>query len=246
MKRLKRPILTAKQTGYLRRRRNDARNKERSGSLNIEKHWKASRETKTLGEQIFGVLQQAGGARLRCMYCLDSHGSDIDHFYPKGVYKLSAYTWRNFVLNCTYCGRLKGNQFPMRGRRPLLINPFADDPWEHLTFDPATGNLTARFDVASLSHDPKGVETVRVLHLDRREGLSNGYKISFRRLSGAVARFLDAPTTSATLIAELESLDDYGLSTWIFHFGGSMHAPFDSLALSHSAVWADCAFHFRS
>ena len=146
MKKLTRPLLHKSELAYLRRRRNDASIKLAAGTLNIDNHWASSRQTVSLAN-IIEKLNNAANIRQRCMYCLDSHGSDVDHFYPKSKYKLSAYSWRNFVINCTACGRLKGSNFPMVGRRPLLINPWVDDPWKHLVFDPSTGNLSARFDL---------------------------------------------------------------------------------------------------
>ena len=84
-----------------------------------------------------------------------------------------------------------------------------------------------------------------MFHLDRREGLSVGYKTSFLRLSGATRRFLATPRSSADFIAELEDLDDFGLAVWVFCFGGKKHEPFDALAANHAVIWDDCASHFR-
>ena len=68
-------------------------------------------------------LQTMMGERQRCMYCLDSHGSAIEHFRPKAAYPARMYHWPNLLLCCTECGRLKGNQFPLAGRQALLIDP---------------------------------------------------------------------------------------------------------------------------
>ena len=90
-------------------------------------------------------VRDNAGLRQRCMYCLDSHGSDIEHFRPKAPYPKSMYQWTNLLLCCTHCGRLTGNQFPLAGRSALLVDPTKENPWDSLDFDPTTGNISARF-----------------------------------------------------------------------------------------------------
>ncbi|WP_290719496.1 hypothetical protein [Gordonia sp. UBA7599] len=83
-----------------------------------------------------------------------------------------AYTWENWVLTCERCnGHYKGNLFPCAGgtpRRvtqgcearesPLLLNPFDDDPEEHLSFDDE-GYILAK--------TTRGAETIRTCGLHR-------------------------------------------------------------------------------
>lgn len=244
MRSFKRPAISAAQARYLRKRRGDAKLKEIAGTLEIEAHWKSSRGTKVVGVQLLGLLHGAVGPRMRCMYCSDSHGSDIDHFFPKSQFRLSAYNWRNFVLSCTPCGRLKGDRFPMVNGRPQLINPLSDKPWRHLTFDPTTGNLTAKFHVAGGAFDARGVETVQILQLDRRQGLAEGYLRSYRRIKTVISAFLDAPGPAAVLIADIAREDEYDLGGWIF--GTPLHADQEIVQLQqlHPLVWADCVTHF--
>ena len=160
MRRLKRPDLPKSERRYLEGRQSSV-DKQALGALDIEKEWKSARQTKTL-KSVLAVLQKMMGKRERCMYCVDSHGADIEHFRPKARYPRHAFQWANLLLCCTECGRLKGSQFPMLGDQPLLIDPCAEDPWLHLDFDPDTGNLTARFDIRANDWSTKGSKTVEV------------------------------------------------------------------------------------
>lgn len=49
--------------------------------------WKQARNTQAM-KQAFGILASMGGGRQRCMFCEDSRGVDIDHFWPKDAYPL--------------------------------------------------------------------------------------------------------------------------------------------------------------
>lgn len=85
----------------------------------------------------------------RCMYCEDSQGTDIDHFWPKATYPERAFLWENYLLACSHCNsNCKRDQFPLdAGGQPQLIDPTVDEPLDHLAFSPATGDyqpLTAK------------------------------------------------------------------------------------------------------
>lgn len=78
------------------------------------------------------------------MYCEDSLGTDIDHFYPKKRYPHRAFRWDNYLLACSHCNsNLKRERFPFINRKPALLNPTADDPSEHLAFLPTSGEFVA-------------------------------------------------------------------------------------------------------
>ena len=240
MRRLKRPDLPQQILTYLERRQSSANNKRRLGTLDIEKEWKSARQTKRL-KSVLATLQKMMGVRERCMYCVDSHGSDIEHFRPKTPYPQHTFQWPNLLLCCTECGRLKGGQFPMHQGRPLLIDPCSEDPWRHLDFDPDTGNLTARFNVRANNWSAKGNKTVEVLMLDQREAVAAGYQTGFRRLSAIVRTALANGVVDAqALFDELTQADDHGLLGWCFGSTGQTMAPFSDLVQSHPAVWAYC------
>ena len=48
----------------------------------VERTWKLARKTKTL-RKVFDCLVRMAGMRQRCMYCEDSRGTTIEHFWPK-------------------------------------------------------------------------------------------------------------------------------------------------------------------
>jgi len=191
-----------------------------------------------------GVLRVMAGATARCMYCLDSHGTDVEHFWPKSPYPERMFVWPNLLLSCAECGRLKGDRFPLQDDRPLLIDPTADDPWQHLDFDPDTGNLTAKFVAATGSPSPKGVRTVEILRLDQREAMSRGYLRTFRRIAEAVLETSTRAVAAGALIDRVRQLDDHGLAEWCFGDRGRTVSPFRELHARDPAIWAECALAF--
>jgi uncharacterized protein (TIGR02646 family) len=241
MRRLKRPDLPKSERRYLEGRQSSVDTKQALGALDIEKEWKSARQTKTL-KSVLAVLQKMMGKRERCMYCVDSHGADIEHFRPKARYPRHAFQWANLLLCCTECGRLKGSQFPMLGDQPLLIDPCAEDPWLHLDFDPDTGNLTARFDIRANDWSTKGSKTVEVFMLDQREAVAAGYQAGFSRLSAVVRSALAKDVINEqALFDELNQADDHGLLGWCFGSTGQTIAPFSDLFQRHPAAWAFCS-----
>ena len=207
----------------------------------MDRTWKTARQTKPL-KTALGVLQKMAGPRQRCMYCGDSHGTDMEHFWPKSSHPERMFRWPNFLLCCTECGRFKGEQFPLENGTPLLVDPTADDPWQYLDFDPATGNIVARFDRAANVWAPNGIKTVEVLHLDCREALGASYQKTHRRLKPVVEAALKHASPDAhALAAELREVDDHGLIGWYFKGTGQCVPPFSDLRVQHPAVWDVCA-----
>lgn len=82
----------------------------------------------------------------RCMYCEDSEGTAIEHFWPKAIYPDRAYDWPNYLVACSRCNsNFKRDQFPLDGGgQPLLINPTEEDPLDHLALSPTTGIYVTR------------------------------------------------------------------------------------------------------
>jgi uncharacterized protein (TIGR02646 family) len=237
VRRVDRPALPGPVQAYL-----DKRAQATAGLPNIESAWKAARQTQALAI-VARTLQSMMGSRERCMYCVDSHGSDIEHFWPKVPYPGRAFLWPNMLLCCTECGRLKGIRFPLSDAgEPMLIDPSAENPWEYLDFDPETGNLTARYDMESEASSPKGEKTVQVLQLDRREGMAEGYRRTYRRL---VTRVRDALAEDAIdprqLAQDLQEIDDHGLLGWCFGPVGCRLSPFKELRHKAPDTWNACA-----
>jgi uncharacterized protein (TIGR02646 family) len=243
MRRVVRPALPVRAQAYLNNRQSIANQRRAVGTLDIERDWKAARQTRAIAS-VLRTLQQMMGVRERCMYCVDSHGCDIEHFRPKARYQARAFRWSNMLLCCTECGRFKGSQFPMANRRSMLIDPTAEDPWHYLDFDPDTGNLTARFDPHTNDWSPKGATTVAVLRLDRREAMAAGYLTTYRRLTdvlrASLASLANGSLTASMLCTALRDADDHGLLPWCFDGAGQTFSPFSELHQQYPKVWADC------
>ncbi len=235
MRRVHRPALPAMAQSYLNRR------SLATTAENVEGAWKTARQTQRM-RTVLGVLQKMAGARERCMYCVDSHGSDIEHFWPKSAYPTRAFVWSNMLLCCAECGRFKGDRFPLsQSGQPSLVDPGAEDPWDHLDFDPDTGNLTARYDIASGTPSAQGECTVQVLQLDRREAMAEGYRRTYLRLAACVRHALLADAIDAeNLTATLLQADDHGLMAWCFGPVSARLQPFEELSRKAPDVWAAC------
>lgn len=191
------------------------------------------------------TLSEMAGERERCMYCLDSHGTDIEHFWPKAPFPEQMFKWPNLLLCCTECGRFKGDRFPLAGDQPLLIDPTAVNPWEFLDFDPKVGLLTARYLVQTGEYSMRGETTVELLRLDRREALEAGYKRTWKRLAAHVEAFLLQPGNAGHLPQQLLDSDDHGLLGWCIDGTGANEPPMSDLRERHPAVWADCEAAYR-
>jgi uncharacterized protein (TIGR02646 family) len=240
MRRVIRTALPKAVLCYLDKRQSMTNMRLALGELDIQSEWKAARQTIAV-KKILKTLQQMMGLRERCMYCVDSYGCDIEHFYPKVNFPERAFQWLNLLLCCAYCGRLKGSQFPLSNGQPLLIDPSAEDPWLHLEFDPVTGQLAARFDLLINDWSPKGLKTVEVLQLDRREVLESVYRATFNRLCGIVlTRLSNNVIAMPAFSVELQEADDHGLLSWCFGANGMNFAPFDGLHQKHPEVWTQC------
>lgn len=240
MRRVIRETLAADVQENLKQRQAEADRKRREGTLQVNDEWQNARQNAAL-RSVLVTLKRMMGEHERCMYCLDSHGTDVEHFWPKTPYPERLFLWPNLLLCCAECGRLKGDRFPLAEGQPLLIDPTTEEPWLYLDFDPTTGNVVARFDVDANDWSPQGLKTVEVLQLDRREALAVGYRRTFRRLSAIVQRYLsEGIPNAAGLIAALRDADDHGLLGWCFIGTGQTMPPFSNLRQQQPDAWAVC------
>lgn len=245
MRRVIRETLAADVQEHLNQRQVEADCRRAAGALQVNAEWQNARQTAPL-QSVLATLKRMMGEHERCMYCLDSHGTDVEHFWPKTPYPERLFLWPNLLLCCAECGRFKGERFPLAEGQPLLIDPTAEEPWLYLDFDPTTGNVVARFDVDANDWSPKGIKTVEVLQLDRREALAAGYRRTLRRLSSVVERHLSEGAPAAgDLVAALRDADDHGLLGWCFMGTGQNVPPFSALRQQQPDAWATCvaAFH---
>lgn len=132
----------------------------------------ASQKRKRAFEEIRETLGKMASGRERCMYCEDSEGTDIEHFWPKGDYPYGAFIWENYLLACSFCNsNCKRTAFPLMGDQPMLLNPIEDDPCEHLQYQPSDGRFRAI--------GPKGAISIDIFDLNgdiRGRTLSKGRK----------------------------------------------------------------------
>lgn len=82
-----------------------------------------------------------------------------------------AYDWKNYVVLCEKCNNWKSSSFPIEGgrsesplregaeksERPLLINPYLEDPLEHLAWD-ETGQVEGQTDRGRMAVDRCGLD----------------------------------------------------------------------------------------
>ena len=207
--------------------------------------WNRARRTKAM-RAVENVLQAMSRGRQRCMFCEDSRGTDIDHFWPKVPFPERTFVWDNLLWVCAGCNRKKGTRFLLDDDgKPLLIDPTADDPWDHLYFDADTGMIVACVHPDTGMNDPKGEHTTdpRVLPLNI-EAITDSRRRTYRCLCRAVRRYLDVAARSASsdqaeaeLLDEIRDHDDFGLASWYFLRDGGKYPPFSDLQLRHPTVW---------
>lgn len=246
MRRVKRLALSDEVVLYLNRRQQRANDEKAAGTLDVVKAWKSVGQTKGI-KTTRATLKKMAGGRQRCMYCSDSAGTDIEHFWPKSAYPERMFQWLNMLLCCTGCGRdCKGNKFPLDNGNPTLLDPTIDDPWQFLDFNTATGILFPLVD-AHGGTTTKGEETVKLLKLDRRDEVNIGYHKSFRRIKRAIDAALaeQAPDPHA-LIHALTDADDHGLLGWCFRGNGINVSPQSDLRQKHPNVWQACSQAFQN
>ncbi|NMO18219.1 HNH endonuclease [Pyxidicoccus fallax] len=112
-------------------------------------------------DEIRATLELMSSGHERCMYCEDSAGTDIEHFWPKATYPDKAFTWANYLLACSTCNsNHKREQFPLDAAgAPLLVDPTVEEPRDHLSLSGRTGKLVHR--------TPKGEKSIEVFGLAR-------------------------------------------------------------------------------
>lgn len=241
MRRVTRSVLPVATQKALARRQEKVDQARAVGTLNVEAQWKGARKTKPL-QTVLKTLKQMAGLRERCMYCGDSHGTDIEHFWPKTPYPERMFRWPNLLLCCTECGRFKGNVFPLdAGAQPLLVDPSEVNPWDFIDFNPDTCTFVARYDLATEAPSARGAKTVDLLQLDRREALEAGYRKTHRRILALFERALQQSDVDPdALCQDLNEADDHGLLGWYLTGTGQHLSPFREIRAKHPKAWDVC------
>jgi uncharacterized protein (TIGR02646 family) len=142
-------------------------------------------------EEIRATLKSMATGRERCMYCEDSAATDIEHFWPKSQYPKRAFSWDNYLLACSGCNsNHKREKFPLdEAGAPLLINPTADDPRDHLFLSVKTGKYRPRKQGGQESR--KGVESIEVFGLGR-DILEKGRLDAWEAIPALLLHYADA------------------------------------------------------
>ena len=239
MRHIPRIPLEPKVVAWLNTSQADSNKKRDSGTFDAVKKWNSTRQSKgVLGA--LAVLKSMAGPTERCMYCQDSHGSDIEHFWPKTSFLDKMYLWENLLLCCTECGRHKGEQFPLdEDGAPLLIDPTVDNPWDFMDYVPETGRITARYIPAKGEPSKHGEKTVEILHLDRREALEKIYRRANDALLQRVSELLRTGVTDTVTAAnELIDHDQAGLIGWYVTGSGQGEEPFPRLKRDMPDLWS--------
>ncbi len=141
-------------------------------------------------------LQNMCNGLERCMYCEDSQGTAIEHFWPRKAKPERTFAWDNLLYACAHCNsNEKRSQFPLTSDgQPLLIDPTAEDPMEHLLLVPRTGTYMARLEVATQQASTKGQTSITTFALNRAI-LETGRRNTWVSLQALIIQY-DADLTS--------------------------------------------------
>jgi len=249
MRRYHRPPLKPQANRYLSKKTREVRLMETAQrKREIRRIWDQARQTKSIKKHVLQALRGMVGKRERCMYCEDSRGTDIDHFWPKSTYPEKTFDWPNMLLSCTPCQRAKGDSFPLDAtNQPLLIDPTREDPWAFLFFVPETGMVTPRYNKDTEQEEPKGSKTVELLPLNV-EAVTEGRKATHRNLVAAVTAFLSSsgdhgenpdPQAVTELKRAVRDNSQYGLAVWSLSGDGQRREPFQGLKSRHPGLLDD-------
>ncbi len=182
MKRLRRVPLSKATLTYLAKVQ-----KRVTTAAQAKTSWKSATQRPYFVEIRAALSNKMAGGRERCMFCEDSAGTDIEHFWPSSLYPDRAFVWENYLLACSLCNgpRYKGTNFPLDAAGdPLLLDPTADQPRRHLPLEPTTGMFVAA--------TAKGCQTIATLGLNTREALTGRRKTSWQLVLYVIEHLSDA------------------------------------------------------
>lgn len=211
MKRLERPSLSMASLTFLGKR--TARVcAAADAAAEADRLWRYQRP-KAMRE-VRAALERMASGRMRCMYCEDGAGDTTDHFRPRARWPLHAFVWANLLLACGRCNITKRDRFPVdEAGLPLLVDPSAEDPWEHLRLIPSTGRFSAR--------TQRGEACIELFDLND--------DVSPRRLpagrADAVRFFLESIDAFVRAVADgdVQAQDDHRERVRRLSFAGALH-----------------------
>lgn len=146
--------------------------------------WRLTSTRTHVREPIDQALREMAPGRGQCMYCGDT-GTGIDHFEPVSRNPIRTFDWLNHLLACPVCNsHSKGDIFPVDAHgQPLLIDPTAEDPFDHLRLSLPFGRYEPLTE--------KGRTTIEVCRLNRPQ-LEDGRVQSLSVVSTCVERWATA------------------------------------------------------
>lgn len=242
MRRLFRPALDEAPEGWLKARQAELDAERASGSPpDVNKRWDSQRRTKEMGG-VISALQRMVGPRERCVWCVDSQATDVEHYRPKARFPEVMFVWENLLWTCTPCGRKKGAQLPLAvDGTPLLLDPTRQDPWDHLVFEPDTGQLVPRLDPKTGAPDLVGDATCspKLLRLNV-EAVTLGRRRAWRALCEAVGDYLTRPDAEEErrLTAAVQEADRPELVVWALDREGRELPPFNTFCATYPTTAA--------
>jgi len=164
--------------------------------------WKNTTARRNVHSELNKALRRMAAGREYCMYCGDNRGTTIDHFEPVALNPLRTFDWLNHLLACSGCNsHEKRDQFPLDDEgRPLLIDPTAEDPFDHLLLTFSIGE----YDALTV----KGEATIEVCDLNN-ELLARGradatYHLQHLLRDWEKADFLADETGKSTLVRRVQ------------------------------------------
>ena len=152
-----------------------------------------------------------------CMYCANSEGNVLDHFWPKAHYPDMVFSWTNFVHACGTCNTtykrtrfavfstISGNrvdivrdpkQVPVEPESgdPLLIDPGRENPLQYLRLDLlGTWEFRPRFPIGTREYERAKYTVEEVLHLNRGH-LRKARQASYDAFRRALAEQAQTPS----------------------------------------------------
>lgn len=153
----------------------------------VEKLWSGGYLSVLGFDDVRETLRRMASGVERCMYCEDSHGNSIEHFWPKADFPDRAFDWTNYLWACSECNsNQKRDQFPRDATtgKPLLIDPTDpnDDPAHHLDYSPVDGRFMPRDILGETSCDVFGLN---------REALKVSRKAAQTTIYDALVRYAE-------------------------------------------------------
>lgn len=135
--------------------------------------WASSSARRQVRPALVAGLAEMAPGHERCMYCGDSQGTDVDHFEPKSRTPLRTFDWFNHLLACSYCNsNQKRDLFPTApDGTPLLVDPTAEDPLDHLRLVLPLGTYKGLTD--------RGRACIEIFGLNRRPVLVKGRRDAY-------------------------------------------------------------------